>query len=89
MKTLKEDWQAQQDCDPKAHGVNPLEIKGVTITLTHSDSGGFMIGFNVPGRGTWSEPVSDYKDFYDALGHIFVEEGGIMDNLLCKGTLLE
>ena len=88
MKTLKEDWQAQQDCDPKAHGVNPLEIKGVTISLTHTDNDGFMIRFNVPNGGTWSEPVSDYKDFYEVLGRIFVEENGIIDNLLCKGTIL-
>ena len=82
MKTLREDWKNFKIWEHKNQDVRKLEINGLTFFIEELETG-FSIGFDTP-FGRYSEPVQEYKDIYDALGHIFCEESGILDNMINK-----
>ena len=82
MKTLKEDWKNYKEWSQDAQEVQKVDVNNLTFFIQEADTG-FLIGFNTP-YGTYSEVARDYKNIYDILGHIFCEEGGVIDNLLNK-----
>lgn len=77
MSKLLQDFENYTDFNNS--DVNELSMS-MLMKLTKLEDGRFNICFHTP-VGRYSEIILDYGDLYEALGHLFAEENGIVNHL--------
>lgn len=79
MSSLKQDWENYVNWDSSTANTEELSMN-LTMTLKKLDDDRFSIRFMTP-AGAYSDSITDYGELYEALGRLFAEKDGIVEQL--------